>query len=569
MQSQRRTWADYGIDLADTASGEIDTTCPECSAQRRKKRARCLSVNADKQTWICHHCGWSGGLSEQPQRHPPHWQRPPPRPGPLPARTPGERTEAWFRGRGVPSEVLERNGIATVSAYMPQLEERAPAVVFPYRRDGEVVNRKYRDGRKHFRLEPGCERVLFGLDDLEPGETAVIVEGEIDKLSVEVAGITACVSVPDGAPPPSAKDYESKFSFLEADRERIEAVSQWVIAVDDDEPGARLEDELARRLGREKCRRARWPGDCKDANDVLVHHGADVLRQCLDEAQAYPLAGVFEVQDLSARIVALHKHGWERGVSTGWRELDRHYTVRPGEFTVVSGIPGSGKSEWLDALVVNLAREQGWPFGVFSPENQPLEDHAARIVEKWARQPFAPGPTERMTSETLEMGMAWAQERFSWILPDDDQQWTLDYVLETAKSLVYRKGIRGLVIDPWNEMEHERPPGMNETEYVSQALKRTRQFARRHGVHVWMVVHPTKLYRNKDDGQYPVPTLYDCAGSAHWRNKADNGIVLWRHFGERKPVEVHVQKIRFRQIGRVGMIQLDYDRATGEYRGHA
>jgi twinkle protein len=563
-----KVWADYRIELPHGASGEVDTTCPECSAERKKKSARCLSVNTDKGTWTCHHCGWSGGLGEGGSRRELHWQRPPRRPDPLPAPSPSERTEAWFRSRGIPPEVLARNGVQTVRAYMPQTESHEQAVVFPYLRDGETINRKYRDGRKNFRLEPGCERILFGLDDLEPGETAVIVEGEIDKLSVEVAGITACVSVPDGAPTPNSKDYSGKFSFLDADRERIESVREWIIAVDDDEPGARLEDELARRLGRDKCRRVRWPQDCKDANEVLVHHGAETLRQCLDEAQPYPLAGVFEVEDLSAKIVRLRERGWERGVSTGWPCLDRYYTVRPGEFTVVSGIPGSGKSEWLDALSVNLAREHGWSFAMFSPENQPLEDHAARVIEKWAREPFTEGLTPRMSRETLDSGMAWAQQHYSWILPGDDQQWTLDFVLEAAKALVYRRGIRGLVIDPWNEMEHERPRDVTETEYVSRSLKRARQFARHHGVHVWMVVHPTKLYRDRD-GQYPVPTLYDCMGSSHWRNKADNGIVIWRYYGEdrikRSTVEVHVQKVRFRQIGQVGMSELRFDRATGTY----
>lgn len=562
-----KTWADYRIDVNPNAVGEVDTTCPECSPQRKKKTARCLSVNLDKQTWVCHHCGWTGGLGDGARKSEPHWRQPPRRPPELPVSGLLPAVVDWFASRGIPESVLVRNGIVSVSAYMPQIEDKTRCIVFPYLRGGEVINRKYRDGRKNFRLEAGCERVLFGLDDLGAGP-AVIVEGEMDKLAVEAAGFPACVSVPDGAPSPESKNYESKFSFLDADKGRIEGVTEWILAVDGDEPGKRLEDELARRFGRDKCRRVIWPDGCKDANDVLVQHGKDALAQCIEDAQPFPLKGVFDALDVSDKIDQLYDRGWEKGVSTGWHVVDQYYTVRPGEFTVVTGIPNSGKSEWLDAMLVNLAKTHGWTFGVFSPENQPLEDHAARFIEKWAGAPFADGPTQRLTRQDLAAGKRWLADHFSWILPDDDTDWTIDTVLEAARSLVFRKGIRGLVIDPWNELEHDRPPGMTETEYVSKVLKTARQFARRNGVHLWMVAHPAKLYRDKG-GDYPVPTLYDISGSAHWRNKADNGICIWRDFQTKGEVEIHVQKVRFRQIGKIGMATLRYDTVTGQYRNVA
>lgn len=559
-----KTFADFGISIPAGAPVECDTTCPQCSAQRKNRKARCLSVNQDKGTWLCHHCGWSGGIGTGEKRFEAPWQRPTFR-KPDPVLAPLDPVLAYLEERGITRAVCERNGVRSASVYMPQLETHAKAVAFPYRRDGELVNVKYRDRAKNFRMEAGAERVLYGLDDI--GERCVIVEGEIDKLSVEVAGIVSCVSVPDGAPTPSAKDYASKFSFLEADAEKIAAVREWIIAVDNDEPGKRLEDELARRLGREKCKRVTWPGDCKDANDVLRSFGADVLRECLDLAEPFPIAGVFHVEDQAERIRALYENGWERGVSTGWAEIDRLYTVRPGEFTVVTGMPNSGKSNWLDALLVNLAQEHGWRFGLFSPENQPLEDHMARMCEKWAREPFGDGPTPRMSRDTLAKVSAQVGQHFSWILPDDDAEWTVDTVLDRAKSLVFREGIRGLVIDPWNELEHALPAGITETVYIGNQLKRVRQFARRHGVHVWIVAHPQKLLRDRDSGRYPVPSLYDISGSANWRNKADNGVAVWRNFSEQNdPVEIHVQKIRFRQIGRLGMAKLAYEKATQTYR---
>jgi twinkle protein len=172
-----------------------------------------------------------------------------------------------------------------------------------------------------------------------------------------------------------------------------------------------------------------------------------------------------------------------------------------------------------------------------------------------------------MTETELKAALEWVGQHFFWILPSDESAWTVEKIIETSSQLCLRRGIRGLVIDPWNELEPMRPAGMSETEYVAHSLKRIRVFARQHGVHVWIVIHPSKLYRD-DSGKYPVPTLYDCAGSAHWRNKADNGIVVWRDLSgaDSAEVQIHVQKTRFRQVGRRGMARLYYEPVCATYR---
>lgn len=547
------TWAEHGIEIPAGASGEVDTTCPECSPTRRKKSERCLSVNVDEGVWTCHHCGWAGSLSRKREKV---YKRPAPVCADLP-----QKVLEWFKSRGISQATLARNRIGAGKVFMPQAGEEVSAIHFPYYRGEDLINVKHRDGKKNFRMEAGAERILYGLNDLS--NTTIIVEGEMDKLSMEEAGFKNCVSVPDGAPSPNTKNYASKFSFFD---ESAKAVEEWIIAVDGDEPGKRLEEELARRFGREKCRRVVWPEGCKDANDVLVKHGSLKLTELVENAQPYPINGVFSVADVQDRIISLYENGWDRGVGTGWDNLTHFYRVRPGSWTVVTGIPGSGKSNWLDNLMVNIGKAHGWVFALFSPENQPIEDHIARIMQIYANRPFHEGPTLRMEESLRDQALRWVDEHFLWILPDDDAEWTLDAVLERAAVLVYRKGIRGLVIDPWNELEHVRPGGMSETEHISRSLKRIRVFARRYGVHVWVIAHPAKLYRDKE-GNYPVPTPYDISGSAHWRNKADCAVCVWRDMGDySKPVEVHVQKIRFKQDGQIGSVELDYDRVTGAYK---
>lgn len=565
------SFADYGIHVQPDATGpEVFLQCPECSHARAKSRVKCLSVNIEKGLWCCHHCGWSGSLSTGPrlsqaQRRPQYA-----RPSRLLQIPLTEPMADWFHARGITDEVVQRNQIEPRRVYMPQIEEFLEAVAFPYFRNGELINLKYRSvSQKCFRLEPQCEIALYGLDDIESGEPLIWVEGEMDKLALEVAGFKNVVSVPNGAPPPEAKNYSALLKFLESDEDKVRSVERHILAVDSDIPGQCLEAELARRLGVEKCARVRWPEGVKDANEILIKHGPLDLAWYIENAEPFPIKGAFDIENLRDEITRLYEQGYEHALSTGWHKVDELYKVRPGELTAVTGIPSSGKSNWLDALLVNLARLHNWSFAIFSPENLPLEQHMAAVAEKFLRKPFHDGPTPRMTREELEKAMQWAKERFTWIMPTSEDDWTVEKILEIGAQICLRRGIRGLVIDPWNELESTRPAHMSETEFISQSLKRIRVFGRRHGIHVWIVIHPSKLYRN-DEGEYPVPTLYDCAGSAHWRNKADNGIVVWRDLSgaDSAEVQIHVQKIRFRHVGRRGMVRLYYDPACATYRDY-
>jgi len=552
-----KTFRDYGIDIGTKTGNEVKTQCPQCSQTRKKSKLPCLNVNTDKGVWNCWHCGWAGSLKGG------EWQRPEivkayTKPA-FSKAMPADTIITWFASRCIPQSILERNGISKGAAYFPQTEEEMPCIMFPYFRGDDVVNIKYRTKEKYFRMAAGAERVLYGINDI--AETLIWVEGEIDKLSIEAAGFVSCVSVPDGAPAVESKSYSNKFDFMQ--EKALERVKTHIVAVDSDAPGVRLQQELVRRLGREKCLVVTWPDDCKDANEVLQKHGAEFLAECLANAQPLPIEGTHKAGDVMEVLRNQYLHGSERGMSTGWHSLEDLYRVMPGEWTLVTGIPGHGKSEWLDALTINLAMRLGWTFAVFSPENQPLEYHVQKIAEKYIGKPFNPGPTERMSLDEFGAAVEWINEHYTFMLPEAP---TVEMLLDTATEIVLRHGIRGLVIDPWNEINHAREAYMTETDHISQKLSKIRAWARNYGVHVWVVAHPTKLMKDVG-GNYPVPTPYDVAGSAHWRNKADNCITIYRNVKEDDDnVEIHVQKVRKKMNGKVGMATLIYNRVTGQYR---
>jgi twinkle protein len=349
--------------------------------------------------------------------------------------------------------------------------------------------------------------------------------------------------------------------------EATKGASKIIVAVDNDEPGEKLRDELIRRLGADRCWTVTWPDGQKDANDVLVNHSALWIEQAMGEARQQPVEGVFTIDDSWAEIERLYEHGLVAGDSTGWSNLDRHYTVRRKQLLVVTGTPGSGKSVFMDAMLMNLAKGSwDWKFAICSPEMMPMERHWSQFMSLYAGQPFSKGPTQRMDRETLRQAKEFISDKFFMVLPEEP---TLDAVTEKFLWTHRRHGVGGLLLDPWNEMEHNRPAHMSETEWCNQELRKLKRIGWNYDVWIGLVTHTTKMYRNKQTGKYDVPTLYDINGSAAFFNKADNGLVIVRDKGdETAPVEVHVQKVRFQEIGGLTADKpalFRHDKVTGRY----
>jgi twinkle protein len=264
--------------------------------------------------------------------------------------------------------------------------------------------------------------------------------------------------------------------------------------------------------------------------------------------------------ELLTDVQKIYDEGIGKGYSTGWANVDEFLTIKPKQLTIITGMPSHGKSEWLDALCVNLARLHQFRVCFFSPENHPLEMHCKKIIEKIAHKPF--WGNHRMDKDTMDKAMDVANKYFSFVKIEETAFRPTDIIDEALPWLDMSAMItapKALVIDPWNEMDHSRPSGLSETEYISQTLTVLRKAAREFDVHLFLVAHPMKLQKQQD-GNYPVPKPYDISGSAHWYNKADNAIAIWRDVvNEPERTEVHIQKVRFNSNGHPGMTELYYD----------
>lgn len=285
-------------------------------------------------------------------------------------------------------------------------------------------------------------------------------------------------------------------------------------------------------------------------------------QRAVPKAEPQP-SDIVEPMSLKDEMRELYKTGLKPGESPGWESLRKLWTLRKGDWTLVTGIPSHGKSGFMNAVMVNLSRSHGWKWGVFSAENTPYTLHVADLMEQITGKPFNDGFYKRLSSEEHASALEFIQKHFRFIAPPQEEQ-TPDRVFACIEALK-AFGIDGAVVDPWNELHHtwaeQRLP---ETEYVSRQLKRIRNLSTAMNIHVVLVAHPMKLQKTKE-GKYPIPTPYDVSGSAHWRNKADCAICVWRDEAQPGSTKIYVQKIRRRFVGRIGEVELKFDLATGRY----
>ena len=563
-----RNFANYQVDIRHRTSGVIKTICNQCLPTRHNKRDRSLRVNIDTGHCHCYHCGADFYVPDDTEERekaerqaarkrraaavvPQHFQRPV---FDASKTTLSDATERWLvETRCIPQSVIAELRITEQEEFMPQFGAKERCVCFNYFEGGQLVNTKFRSGKKHFKMVQGAELIPYNIDSLIGQTSCIIHEGELDAASSIAAGFKGVISVPAGA--------HSNLSWLDRCMEtHFEDVEELIIAVDTDSAGIRLRDELVNRLGAERCRVVAYGPDCKDANEHLVKYGLESLRIAIEQAVEVPLEGIFTAADLHGDLRALFDNGFGPGAETGWEEMDKICTYERRRNIIVTGTPGAGKSEWVDELVLRLCLRHQWKIGFFSPENIPIVYHLRKLIEKLTGHRFQNGCG--MTEGLLARSEEFLAENVSHISLKGNA--TPDRVLAKARELVVRRGCRIFVFDPLNRFDHEPAPGQTETQYISNLLNKFTEFATQYNCLLILVAHPRKMNRNPTTGATPRVEMYDINGSADFYNKADYGIVVERD-KEIGITRVYVDKVKFKHLGVGGVATFVYDPVNGRY----
>ena len=315
--------SDLGIKLT-RRSGNVKTKCPQCSDGRKNKTDMPLSVNITEGEYNCHNCGWKGNVrAYERKRENKKYEKPPQ--DVLKSIERKEKTIEYFKKRGISEKTLEKFLIFNKEEWMPQTQQKENCICFPYFRDGEMINVKYRDAKKNFKLVKDAELIFYNLSAIGERKSVIIVEGEIDCLSVYESGYgvdrdvneetgellnpifseIVPISVPNGA-----SKGNQRMEFLDNCSDYFIGLHDIIIATDNDEAGKMLKDELIRRLGVERCKTISYPIEevvplqnglkrrCKDFNEVLMYLGKDVVKNVINNAESIPVDGVYYLEDI-------------------------------------------------------------------------------------------------------------------------------------------------------------------------------------------------------------------------------------------------------------------------------
>lgn len=528
-----------GIDLRNKWSGEVKTTCPKCAHQRKKKNDPSLGVNIDDGVWKCHHCNWSGSVNQ--------YVRPETRP-----QVKTESIFSYFTKRGITSETVTKFQISEGVEWMPQDQKEHKVICFNYFLEDDLINIKFKTSDKMFKMVKDARKIPYNINSIKDQTYAIICEGEEECMVWDQCGVPSVVSVPNGA-----SKNNNNLEWLDAVYDMFEGKIIY-LATDNDEPGRKLGEDLARRFDASDIRIVRFPDGQKDANDCLKAYGADFVKRLWENAEHLPVAEISSASDYRAAIESFYDSGYPVGALVDMAETDEHLSWNRGELVVVTGIPGSGKSTWLDYMFMRLAYLKGWKFGLFSPENiAPLK------ITRMTEQLMGKG-MKQMNRTELDVAMKVIDKHFWFYNVEVMEDYRLSALLKIAATMVKRNGIDCLCLDPFNYIE---PEAGDESahEKIGTLLRKLKQFAVKYNVCVTLVAHPRKM--DKTSAGYNVPRLYDISGSHHFFNVPDVGIAVHRTFenGQKDPVEVHVQKIKYHFRGKLGRIDYEFNRDSGQY----
>lgn len=534
-----KTFQDFGIDIGNKSSGKIKTKCPQCSATRKNKSDKCLSIDIDKGLFNCHNCGWSGTTKFEKKKE---FIRPEKIKVNL-----TERIIKWFSDRGISEPTLIHWKIGESLEYFPQVGKKRRAINFNYYRENDLINIKYRDGQKNFKMVSGAELIFYGLDNIKTMDKIYIVEGEIDALSLHEAGIYSVCSVPNGA-----SKGNQRLEYLDNCFQYFKDKKEIVLCTDNDSPGIQLRKELARRFGAYRCKYVDF-GEYKDANEILVTKGAETLRNVIKTAKNFPLEGVLNIENIWQSVLNYNENG-VKNYSIGLPNADNYFKMSFGEWSVVTGIPNSGKSDVMDQVCCNLALKYDMRCAMFAPESFPYEGHIKRISNKLNET--------NCNNEQLNQTKDFIQDHFFWVKIDLENL-TLKGILNAFRELVFQKGINVFVIDPWNMLDHS---AQRDHSYIGRSLSEITQFCQQTNTHLFLVAHPRKI--ESENGTYKKPTLYDISGSADFFNKAYNGLIVYRCIGQRTKyesdiVKIYIEKVKRKENGQLGEFDIAPDFKNG------
>jgi twinkle protein len=303
---------------------------------------------------------------------------------------------------------------------------------------------------------------------------------------------------------------------------------------------AELRDDLAVRLGDEKCRWFDWPfsGDVVNAMASARPMWTDEIAKLSD----IPEPG--EVKVYKSGLPALDEHGFR--------------FVLPA-FMPIIGPYGSGKSVLLRQLLVKLCKQYRWRCLLTS-----FEERVKPRYQRDLRRHFLDCRIQDADGGDIAKADAAIEEGFRFLLRKRNTVLDLDRLIDRIEFAVRVHGVKVVAIDPVNEIDHQVPKGETKTDYMGRFIMRLKALADDYNLLMICCAHPPKDGSGKRSGKLLL-TLNDGADTAHWGNKADIGWCVWRNLDG--PTYLHIDKLKDHEtMGQPTLAELHLDRDLNQFR---
>lgn len=521
--------------------GEKKSTCPLCSSHRKpqNQKNKVMLLDWERGLGTCCHCGEVIQLHTYRTKQTtkvytkPVWNN---------NTNLSDDIVKWFEGRGISQITLRRAKVSEGVDLMPPPKEanknewvQSKTIHFNYFRNGELINIKYRTRDKRFKMASGAEKIMYNVDLWRHDSEVIICEGEMDALSFMEADILNVTSVPNG----SVLGH-SNLDYIDNSIDFFENKTKIYLALDSDEAGQNTTKELIRRFGSERCFLVDF-NECKDANEYLLKYGKENLAYRLKKAKEIPLENVSSLLDWEGEFDDYVVNGAKKGFITGFKSFDNIFSTYTGQYIVVTGKPSSGKSDWVDMMCLGYNRQYGWKIAYASPENKPNKIHAGKLFAKiaghWINKP------EYLNEAWCKKGKEFINDNIKFI---DLERYNLDEVLKKARELIFRFGIKVLVIDPYNKVRLDGKY-FDLNDYTREYLIRIDEFCRKYDILIILVAHPVKP-SNEERKTYE-PDFYSIKGGGEFYDMSPHGLLVHRDY-ENELVKIKVLKVKFHQLGR-------------------
>ena len=271
-------------------------------------------------------------------------------------------------------------------------------------------------------------------------------------------------------------------------------------------------------------------------------------------------ASLLTAEASRAAILAHYHTGTGNGETTHFPDVDKNWTWKRGELTCVTGYPNHGKSEWVIQMMVIKAAFDGWKFALFCPENFPAEELFTKIIQMYiGRSANFKDGHKRMSLEELDRGLAFAHEHFFLLAPNEDEEMSPATVLAYFDHLHKAHGIDGVLVDPWNQLDHDDTGGIRSDQYLRKWLTKLKRFAQKRQLCFVYTAHPAGDVTDRATGELKVPKAYNISDGKMHNNKCDNVLAIHRPKFPASTVDLHIHKIKkWGLVGKAGIVYLDF-----------